>query len=141
MTESNPCEHCIGEKGAGEDCCIDVFIILNSQELSLFNEFYGFHPVVDQDGAIFYTKEGCPYLNEDYQCSIHDIKPLYCKIYPIFITGVPYIDDKCPAHLDSEYVLNTALKDEIKLLQRQNPIYRKEWLWEEVEQFIQDNLK
>ncbi|MHA1976253.1 MAG: YkgJ family cysteine cluster protein [Candidatus Hodarchaeales archaeon] len=140
MTVHNPCENCIGEKGTGEDCCIDVFIILNPQEMSLFEKFSGFHPVNGKEGAIFYTKEGCPYLDNEYQCAIHEIKPLYCKNYPIFITGVPYIDDKCPARHDAEYVLNRSIKKEIKALQARFPIYDKEWLWEEVEQLIQEDL-
>ena len=139
MTATNPCIQCIGEEGSGEDCCIDVFIILNSQELNLFNEFSGFQPAVDQEGAIFYTKKGCPYLDEDFQCGIHDIKPLYCKFYPIFITGVPYIDDKCPASKNLDYSLTIETQLEINTLQEKFPIYKKEWLWEEVEQIIQKN--
>jgi Fe-S-cluster containining protein len=141
LTTDNPCVHCIGQKGTGEECCIDVFIILNSQEMSLFEGYSGFLPIPEDDGAIFYTKEGCPYLDQRNQCSIHSIKPLYCKFYPIFITGAPYIDDKCPANRNADYSLTIETQLEINTLQEKFPIYKREWLWEEVEQLIQENLK
>jgi Fe-S-cluster containining protein len=141
MSANNPCENCIGEEGTGEDCCIDVFIILNSQEIHLFKEFSGYYSVENGRGAVFYTKEGCPYLDKSNQCGIHDIKPLYCRYYPIFITGAPYIDDKCPANRGSEYTLTAQVKGEIRKLQKKFPVYKKEWLWEEVQELIRDSLK
>ncbi|PWI47183.1 hypothetical protein CEE45_12835 [Candidatus Heimdallarchaeota archaeon B3_Heim] len=136
MTATNPCRFCIGERGAGEDCCIDVFIILNPDEMDLFEKFPGFCVTKEKDGAVFYTKEGCPYLDKEKKCSIHDFKPLYCKFYPIFITGIPYTDDKCPAYQGLEYNLTSMVEKEIRNLQKRYPIYKKEWLWEDVERLF-----
>ena len=141
MTETNRCKSCIGKRGTGEDCCIDVFIILNPDEIELFENFYGFCITKENEGAVYYTKDGCPYLDKENKCKIHNDKPLYCKYYPIFITGTPYTDDKCPAHQGSEYNLTSKIEEEIRSLQGHYPIYKKEWLWKEVEHVIQRSLK
>jgi Fe-S-cluster containining protein len=136
MTIDNPCKHCIGKNGQGEDCCIDVYIILNREECGLFEEFSGYYWLEEDNGAIFYTKEGCPYLDTKKQCSIHSKKPLYCKFYPIFLTGDSYVDDACPAHENEDYKLSSEVLAQIKNIKLSNPIYKKEWLWEDVEKII-----
>jgi hypothetical protein len=141
LNTKNPCVHCINQKGIGEECCIDVFIILNPDELQLFKHFSGYYPSKRNEGAVFYTKKGCPYLDHKNRCSIHTIKPLYCKYYPIFITGMPYTDDQCPAHQNSEFILTSRIEKEIYSLQSKYPIYTKEWLWEDVLQFIHKSSK
>ena len=85
MTSNNPCIRCIGITGNGEDCCIDVYLILNPDECHLFEKYSGFYSLKKEEGGIFYTNEGCPYLGKEYQCTVHEKKPLYCKFYPIFI--------------------------------------------------------
>ena len=134
MSKNNPCYNCIGKKGDGEDCCIDVFIILNSDECHLFENFSGFLEIKEEKGGIFYTDEGCPYLKEDYNCSIHENKPQYCKYYPIFITGDPYVDTNCPVHKSKEYEFTSIIGKQIERLKEKYPIYQKEWIWDEVKE-------
>lgn len=45
----------------------------------------------------------CPFLRRDGKCAIHDLKPLDCRAYPIFIKqkNGSYewrVDKDCPAH-------------------------------------------
>jgi Fe-S-cluster containining protein len=127
MESKNCCFGCIGKNG--NDCCLDVFIILNPDEIHLFNKHNGFNEVVN--GGIFYTTQGCPYFHEE-SCQIHKIKPLYCKFYPIFITGKPFIHEECSIHKD--YQLTDRLEQEIRELQQLYPIYQREWFWEEVKE-------
>lgn len=135
MSNENVCRDCIGRKD--NDCCIDVYIILNSDEIHLFKNYSeGFKQVIN--GGIFYTTQGCPYLKNN-QCSIHQQKPLYCKYYPIFITGKPFIDNECSIH--KGYQLSKVIKNNIYELQRIYPIYKKEWYWEEVKRELQINNK
>jgi Fe-S-cluster containining protein len=136
MTSHNPCVRCIGITGSGEDCCIDVYLILNSDECHLFENYSGFYRPKKEKGGIFYTSEGCPYLGEENQCTIHEKKPLYCKYYPIFITGDPYVDTNCPAHKVKEYRLTSAIEKEIVKLKKKYDIYTKEWLWDDVKKIL-----
>ena len=126
MNNFNPCTSCIGKEN--DECCQDVFIILNPNEIHFFKEIEGFVPV--NGGGIFSTKTGCPYL-KNYKCIIHSKKPQYCKYYPIFITGNPYMDTSCAAHV--HYSLSEKTLEEIKKLQEEFPIYQLEWLLEDVE--------
>ncbi len=137
MKEINHCENCIGKSGQGEKCCIDVFIILNIDECHLFENFSGYHWLKQENGAIFYTKEGCPYLNENNHCNIHAMKPLYCKFYPIFLTGETYIDESCPAHVKKDYRLSSEILAQITEIKSSYPIYEKEWLWEDIKKIVE----
>ena len=132
MSTNNPCQNCIGKRGTGEECCIDVFIILNSDEFHFFEKYPGFYEIKEEKGGIFYTNEGCPYLEEEYQCSIQETKPWYCKYYPIFITGEPYVDAKCPVHKSKEYELTPKIERQLQKLKKRYPIYKKEWVWDEI---------
>ncbi len=127
MENKNCCFGCIGKNG--NDCCIDVFIILNPDEIHLFNKYHGFFEV--DNGGIFYTTQGCPYFQKE-NCQIHEIKPLYCKFYPIYITGNPFIDEECPIH--KNYQLSGELVEQISDLQLLYPIYKREWFWQEVKE-------
>ena len=70
--QKNPCKHCFSNPN--NDCCVDVYIILNPEELHLFNKFKGFTSV--EGGGIFYTDDGCPYFDlSTKDCGIHDHKP------------------------------------------------------------------
>ena len=135
MVDNNPCKECIGRDGQGEDCCIDVYIILNPEEIYLFKDKNGYVQY-KEEGGVFYTEEGCPYLSVDNQCLIHDKKPLYCKYYPIFITGKPYVDQECPANTISSFTLTKDILKEIQQLQEKFPIYRSEWTWLDVREFF-----
>lgn len=126
MNDLNPCIGCIGEND--KECCLDVFIVLNPSEIHFFQNFDGFLAV--EGGGIFYTENGCPYLNQ-LQCTIHSEKPLYCKYYPIFITGEPYLDDGCQVH--NYYSLTDVKLAEIKALQEKFPVYKPEWTLEDIE--------
>ena len=137
MSTNNPCQNCIGKSGTGMECCNDVFLILNSKECHLFRKYLGFIEIKEEKGAVYYTNDNCPYLNEENECLIHDIKPLYCKYYPIFITGVPYNDDNCPASIGDKYILTRSIEEDIEKLQNKYPIYQREWLWEDVQLFYQ----
>jgi Fe-S-cluster containining protein len=128
MDETNPCQDCIGVNG--NECCFDVFIILNPFEEKLFENFEGFKKV--KHGAIFYTKNGCPYLNKNKKCSIHNEKPLYCHYYPIFITGDIYVDTECPAHGLECFKLTPKIKKSLLKLQGEFPIYKKDWFYSDV---------
>ncbi|MFX0184952.1 MAG: YkgJ family cysteine cluster protein [Candidatus Hodarchaeota archaeon] len=136
MNKSNPCHGCIENKG--NDCCVDVFIILNETETHLFEKHKGFLNV-GQLGGIFYTINGCPYLDSEKYCIIHDKKPLYCKFYPIFITGDIYTDDECPMHTMKAYKLDEKRKIQIKALQKQFPIYKYEWLFSDIQEKYQES--
>ena len=136
MAHNNPCKHCIGKNGQGEECCVDVFIILNKDECRLFEKFNGYYWLKKDEGAIFYTKNGCPYLDEAKQCIIHTKKPLYCKFYPIFLTGIPYVDEECPAHEDDAYKLTPEILLQINEIKSNYPIYEKEWLWKDVKKIV-----
>ena len=125
MREKNSCYGCIGTDG--NECCIDVYIVLNSDEISLFQEFRGFIKV--EGGGIYYTSKGCPYF-KDNNCLIHSRKPLYCKFYPIFITGKPFIHTECSNH--KKYKLSEIKKNEIRQLQNIYPIYKRDWYWEDL---------
>jgi Fe-S-cluster containining protein len=137
MSFENPCKFCIGTQSQGEDCCIDVFIVLNTDECALFEKYNGYYWLKKDNGAIFYTKEGCPYLDNANQCTIHLKKPLYCKFYPIFLTGDPYVDDACPAHVLEDYKLSSEVLRQIKEIQQKYPIYEKEWLWKDIKKVIE----
>ncbi|MFW9903238.1 MAG: YkgJ family cysteine cluster protein [Candidatus Thorarchaeota archaeon] len=131
---SNDCFECIGKNG--NDCCIDVYIILNPEEIILFkNHKEEFIEV--ENGGIFYTKKGCPYFTDNL-CQIHLQKPLYCRFYPIFITGKPFIHQECSIH--NNYTLSDAIKQEIDEIQRTYPIYQHDWYWEDVRREFQDKL-
>ncbi|UCE13565.1 MAG: YkgJ family cysteine cluster protein [Candidatus Heimdallarchaeota archaeon] len=125
MGENNCCYGCIGTDG--NECCIDVYLVLNPDELSLFKEFNGFIKV--EGGGIYYTSRGCPYF-KDNNCLIHSKKPLYCKYYPIFITGKPFIHDECSIH--KKFELPESKKNEICQLQTIYPIYKRDWYWEDL---------
>ncbi|MFX0182696.1 MAG: YkgJ family cysteine cluster protein [Candidatus Hodarchaeota archaeon] len=129
MDRSNPCHGCIGKKG--NDCCSDVFIILNDTETHLFENYNGFK-YIGELGGLFYTTKGCPYLDETQNCGIHDKKPLYCKFYPIFITGEIFVDDDCPMHTLKRYELSERRKKKIFALQKRFPIYKKDWFFSDV---------
>lgn len=134
MNRSNPCSGCIGNKG--NDCCHDVFIILNDTETHLFEDFKGFKNMGEL-GGLFYTTKGCPYLDEQQNCVIHDKKPLYCKFYPIFITGDFFVDDDCPMHTLKTYELNERHKKKILALQKHFPIYKKDWFFTDIQKEFQ----
>jgi len=136
MSLQNPCQECIGKTGQGEDCCIDVYIILNPEEVHLFRNEKGFTKLDDHEGGVYYTENGCPYLDDNNQCSIHETKPLYCKYYPIFITGDPFIDHECPAHSLKQFTLSKEIIDEIRKLQRKFSIYQQEWTWLDVRELF-----
>ena len=127
MSFLNPCRECIGKTGQGEDCCINVYIILNPEEIHLFIDKAGFTKLTDHEGGLYYTETGCPYLGNDNQCTIHTLKPLYCKYYPIFITGDPFIDLECPAHSSKQFSLSKKRVNEIRKLQKKFPIYQQDW--------------
>lgn len=129
---SNDCLGCIGKNG--NDCCIDVYIILNPDEIDLFkNHEEEFIEV--KNGGIFYTTKGCPYFLNNH-CQIHSQKPLYCKFYPIFITGKPYVHEECS--INSKYTLSEAIKQEINKIQQIYPIYQQDWYWEDVKREFQN---
>ena len=130
MAVNNPCKDCIGDEGQGEDCCIDVYIILNPDEITFFEDKEGYMAYEDL-GGVYYTEKGCAYL-KDRLCSIHEKKPLYCKYYPIFITGKPFVDHECPSHTEKQFKLPKSVIKEIRELQKKFPIYKKEWTWSEV---------
>ncbi len=130
MESQNCCNGCIGKDG--NDCCVDVFLILNPNELHLFENHSGFKKI--KNGGIYYTIKGCPYF-KNYNCQIHDNKPMYCKFYPIFITGDPFIHKECLIH--KKYELNEKISKEILEIKTEYPIYKREWFWEEVK----DELK
>jgi Fe-S-cluster containining protein len=130
LQKVNHCLGCIGK--TDNECCVDVYLLLNPNEVNLFEN----HPVFKkvEDGAIFYTTQGCPYFQRN-SCQIHHNKPLYCKYYPIFITGKPFIDDYCT--IQSDHKLTTSIKKEIKELQRIYSIYRPDWFWKDVKRELQ----
>jgi len=130
MESQNCCNGCIGKDG--NDCCVDVFLILNPNELHLFENHSSFKKI--KNGGIYYTIKGCPYF-KNYNCRIHDNKPMYCKFYPIFITGDPFIHKECLIH--KKYELNEKISKEILEIKTEYPIYKREWFWEEVK----DELK
>ena len=132
MSSINPCRDCIGKTGQGEDCCIDVYIILNPEEVHLFRKEEGYIELEEDEGGVYYTKEGCPYLDKENSCTIHNFKPLYCKYYPIFITGNPFADHECPANSVSEFSLSQEKIAKIRELQEKFPVYKKEWFWADV---------
>ncbi|MHA1967059.1 MAG: hypothetical protein ACW964_04570 [Candidatus Hodarchaeales archaeon] len=122
----NCCHACIGVNG--NDCCVDTYVILNPNEIYLFRDHPEFKKVTN--GGIFNTTKGCPYFSTG-NCEIHERKPLYCKYYPIYITGKPFVHEECSIH--KEYTLTDRIKMEIMSLQSRYPIYKKDWFWEEVE--------
>lgn len=130
MQQKNNCLGCI-EK-VDNECCVDVYLILNPNEVNLFKNYPIFKKV--KGGGIFYTTQGCPYFKKN-SCQIHNIKPLYCKYYPIYITGQPFVDEDCKIHLD--YKLTANIKREIRELQRSYPVYQAEWFWEDVKKELQ----
>ena len=136
MSNLNPCQDCIGKTGQGEDCCIDVYIVLNPKEIHLFSKDEGYFDLGNNGGGVYYTGNGCLYLSKDNTCTIHKKKPLYCKYYPIFITGEPFIDHECPAHTSKQFNLSKKERAEIRELQIKFPIYKKEWTWSEIREFI-----
>ena len=134
MTIKNACLGCIGKNG--NECCVDVYVILNPDEIHLFNG-YKEEFIEVQNGGIFYTTKGCPYFKENH-CKIHPKKPLYCKYYPIFITGRPFIHEECS--INGTYKLTTSIRKEIDELQQIYPIYKQDWYWEEVKRELQKNI-
>ncbi len=137
MSSNNVCRSCIGKNS--NECCVDVFIILNTDEVYLFRKDKNgknrrFKEVIG--GGIFHTTQGCPYF-KDKRCSIHQKKPFYCKYYPIFITGKPFIDDECSIH--GNYKLTESIKKEIFELQHMYSIYERDWFWEEVKKELEIN--
>ena len=132
MESQNCCHECIGKDG--NDCCADVFVILNPDELNLFENHESFNKV--KNGGIFYTTQGCPYFKNN-NCRIHDNKPMYCKFYPIFITGDPFIHKECLIH--NKYELSEKITEKIHEIQTKYPIYKREWFWEEVKDELKIN--
>ncbi|MFX0125585.1 MAG: YkgJ family cysteine cluster protein [Candidatus Hodarchaeota archaeon] len=126
MSKNNLCRDCIGKNG--NDCCIDVYIILNPEEIHLFKE-YNEEFIEVKNGGIYYTTTGCPYFEENH-CKIHTQKPLYCKYYPIFITGRPFIHEECS--IRKKYKLSDVVKKDIDELQQIYPIYQQDWYWEDI---------
>ncbi|MHA1946962.1 MAG: YkgJ family cysteine cluster protein [Candidatus Hodarchaeales archaeon] len=141
MSFQNPCRDCIGKTRQGEDCCIDVYIILNPEEVYLFNGKEGFTKLKNNEGGVYYTENGCSYLSKDNECTIHTKKPLYCEYYPIFITGDPFIDHECPAHTVSQFFLTKDKIKEIRELQTKFPIYNEEWTWEDVRKIFPKKVR
>ena len=136
MSFQNPCRDCIGKTRQGEDCCIDVYIILNPEEVHLLNKEEGFTTINNNEGGVYYTEDGCLYLSNDNECTIHEKKPLYCKYYPIFITGDPFIDHECPSKTASQFSLSKDEIKKIRQLQTKFPIYKKEWTWQDVRELF-----
>jgi len=133
METQNCCHGCIGKDG--NDCCVDVFLILNPDEIHIFENHEGFNKV--KNGGIFYTIQGCPYFKSN-NCRIHDTnKPMYCKFYPIFITGNPFIHIECLIH--NKYELSDEITKKIHEIQTKYPIYKREWFWEEVKDELKIN--
>ncbi len=124
--DMNCCHGCIGENG--NDCCVDTYIILHQDECNLFKHYTEFKKVTS--GGIFNTTKGCPYYSSG-NCGIHENKPLYCKYYPIFITGKPFVHKECS--INQDYTLTDKIRKKIISLQSRYPIYKKDWFWEEVE--------
>ena len=127
MTE---CKDCIGKNG--NECCKDVYIVLNPEELHLFKNHNGFRK--HDLGGLFYSSKQCPYLNQDKKCAIHESKPLYCRYYPIFITGKVFVDNICPLHALKEYQFHEELKEDLKRIQEKYPIYKEEWFWTDIKE-------
>lgn len=136
INSENPCIGCIGVDG--NECCIDVYVVLNANENYLFEGKEHFKEF-NKGGGIFFTDEGCPYFDKkEKNCVIHDKKPIYCKYYPIFITGKTFVDPECPA--SNKYEITDKIKKEIALLQKKYPIYREEWRWKDVQKFFNLNM-
>lgn len=135
LKDSNPCNNCIDF--TENECCKHVYIVLNPDELYLFEDYRGLY--LTKGGGIFYHEIKCPYLNSQLMCKIHDKKPLYCKYYPIFITGNIFLDDNCPIHLSSEYQLTENIKSEIQQLQKKYPIYQNEWFWDDIKKLLEES--
>ncbi|MFX0016659.1 MAG: YkgJ family cysteine cluster protein [Promethearchaeota archaeon] len=135
MKKDNVCQKCIGTDG--NECCIDVYIILNPNEVHLFKEVpngpYSRFKIIEK-GGIYYTNQGCLYFKKNL-CIIHQQKPLYCKYYPIFITGEIFIHKECSIH--NNYRVTKLLKKKINKLQQTYPIYKKDWFWEEIIEELQ----
>ncbi len=58
------------------------------------------------------SKNGkCPYLSKDYSCSIHKVRPLMCKCWPVYLefknNKKRYIIIQCPLtpHLSKKQIL------------------------------------
>ena len=136
MPSLNPCQDCIETTRQGEDCCIDVYIILNPEEVHLFHDKEGFTKLDDPEGGVYFTEKGCSYLDKNTKCSIHKTKPLYCKYYPIFITGDIFVDQECPAHSAQQFTLSKEKINEIRNLQKKFPIYQQEWTWADVRELF-----
>jgi len=72
----------------------------------------------------------CPYLKEDYLCSIHKVKPNLCKLFPV----VPFYKNKkrgcviiqCPLYpFLSKEVIDKMVKKAAKI-----PLHIIEYLWD-----------
>jgi len=126
----NHCSSCIRHNE--NECCRNVYIVLNTNEVELFKNEEGFRQY--KDGGIYYSDTKYLYLNDDLVCTIHDDKPLYCKYYPIFITGKVFVDESCPFSKEEEYVLIQEVKKEIDKLKDKFVIYQEEWFWEDIKE-------
>jgi Fe-S-cluster containining protein len=72
------------------------------------------YKVESENGWIYLAKikdNNCIFLEENGKCSIHSIKPLDCRIYPVLFRYqkgdiIFFISDRCPFHeqVPSEYV-------------------------------------
>ncbi|MHA1972290.1 MAG: YkgJ family cysteine cluster protein [Candidatus Hodarchaeales archaeon] len=130
QNDHNICFECI--RDSKNECCRNVYIVLNSDELDLFKNEKGFREC--KGGGIYYSETKCLYLDDELLCSIHDNKPLYCKYYPIFITGEVFVDGSCPYSKEKEFMLTNKILQEIARLKEKYDIYQEEWFWEDIQE-------
>jgi Fe-S-cluster containining protein len=94
------CEQC------GKSCCLKGTPAVYPVEKEKIVRTTGKEEYFEDRGSHFVLRgKPCPFLRKDGKCEIHNIKPLDCKAYPVFIkpTNGSYewrVDKDCPAHKD-----------------------------------------
>lgn len=72
---------------------------------------------LDDDHYEMKCKNGiCPYLNKDYSCMIHDVRPLTCKSFPVYPDSA---DDETKFLLIKCPLASALSKKDIEVMKKQ----------------------
>ncbi|MBN2190201.1 MAG: YkgJ family cysteine cluster protein [Candidatus Aureabacteria bacterium] len=121
-------------KKCDDPCCNGYFILSEDERKKLCKAGHNRH-IEERDDYCVFEGDPCPFY-ADGKCSIHDIRPTICRVYPMY----PYInddgkleidiDDECPAvkELGKEFFEQAREKAE-KFVKEEISVesYRKFW--------------
>ena len=95
----------------------------------------------DDDGYFSLTTDRCEYLDADHRCTIHEVRPTICRLYPYYPAveddrAVLRLDCDCPtsAHFDQDYMRGLHSMVDTLMAGEGFSLFKRFWFGEEDEE-------